>query len=343
METKLDIPLDALLPLSAFRRAANKGLHSRDRKEFEISWLAENDVYETFASKDATMTISVFKQSRRILHEPDNWAFFLTAMKRMKALPRSLHVVSVLGFVRDTEDTDDVLALIEERPRDVCTLDTWLQRHAHISIRDIASLCRDIARGLAHLHAHLGAHKHLSPRSIQVHTHHHPEHQHYASASSSVPNTRVSAAVGDVHLAAGISCSVPSVPRYYDPDFDFGMRDDPRDFVWHAPETFGPTRSCIVDEKSDVYSLGMLGWTLVTHEAPFAKNVLHNVADVAEVVKEFKQRPDAPGCASDEALAAFAAAPPALQSVLRLCWSFERSLRPRALDVVCMLDAVLSA
>lgn len=201
-----------------------------------ISWLAENDVYETFASKDATMTISVFKQSRRILHEPDNWAFFLTAMKRMKALPRSLHVVSVLGFVRDTEDTDDVLALIEERPRDVCTLDTWLQRHAHISIRDIASLCRDIARGLAHLHAHLGAHKHLSPRSIQVHTHHHPEHQHYASASSSVPNTRVSAAVGDVHLAAGISCSVPSVPRYYDPDFDFGMRDDPRDFVWHAPE-----------------------------------------------------------------------------------------------------------
>jgi len=93
--------------------------------------------------------------------------------------------------------------------------------------------------------------------------------------------------------------------------------------LWMAPELFKSNAQCT--QKSDIYSLGMTLWELVTRKRPFKDAI--NTAIAAQWVQE-GQREEIP-----------ADCPPKMAKLITFCWNQEASERPTADEIVQLLLA----
>ena len=98
--------------------------------------------------------------------------------------------------------------------------------------------------------------------------------------------------------------------------------------TWRAPEEYGFTE---LDEKIDIYSLGVVFWSLRARANPYTTNKLPN--------KEF-QKAVSTGALQLEA-AAMSDYPQAMRDLVFRMWDLDPSQRPSAPEVVEQLQAIL--
>ncbi len=151
----------------------------------------------------------------------------------------------------------------------------------------------DMAQGLAYLHSRKILHRDLKSLNILLDANHHAKISDFGLAkvkleinsSSSTKNNKASGSVR-----------------------------------WRAPELF--KRSAVATPMTDVYSLGMILWEIVTRQLPF-----NDAADEVTVmgwIKDGEQEKIPENC------------PPALAEIIQACWAAPEK-RPTAQDIVMRL------
>eukprot|EP00397_Hematodinium_sp_SG-2012_P010914 GEMP01011040.1.p1 GENE.GEMP01011040.1~~GEMP01011040.1.p1 ORF type:complete len:448 (+),score=87.81 GEMP01011040.1:907-2250(+) len=204
------------------------------------------------------------------------------------------------GFRRGVEDT-----MHFERPSQAssslwdafkwdCDTGRDLSERRKEKLMGCIGLFRQIADGMTYLHEWGVAHGHLSPHNILV--------------QDNSPGEALSLQIAD----AGFH----GLKRYASLVGTYEMRNP-----WSAPEFLSESRKSF-EKESDVYTLGLLLWELMTSQEPFLGLTL---GAITKAVND-KQRPEVPQANS--------ALQGALNSLIHGCWQHEPSKRMQCADIL---------
>jgi tRNA A-37 threonylcarbamoyl transferase component Bud32 len=156
---------------------------------------------------------------------------------RVAAQLRHRHIVTIHEVGRDGETVYIVSDLIRGLP-----LDEWLRKRP-VTFRDAASLCRVIAEALEHAHQAGVVHRDLKPANIMMDDRGEPHLTDFGLAKHAADE-----------IAMTMEGHILGTPAYMSPEQARGEAD-----------------AC--DGRSDVYSLGVVLFQLLTNELPFRGNM----------------------------------------------------------------------
>jgi serine/threonine protein kinase len=152
-------------------------------------------------------------------------------------------------------------------------------------------MAKDLARGLAYLHSQAIIHGDIHPKHIGI------THQHQAKWT-------------DFGLAKVRAAGIATLPRVSD------------EAAWQAPESW--QNRTALSTASDVYSFGMLLWTLISGKFPYAQM---SATSVIQHVQQGKR----------ETLSTL---PQALRELIAACWHSDANARPSAQQITRSLASM---
>ena len=219
------------------------------------------------------------------------------------------HIVPILaaGEVRDSADASaNVLPYFTMPYVEGDSLRTRLEKSGRQSIGETVAILRDIAKGLAHAHARGIVHRDIKPENVLL-----------SGGSAAVTDFGVAKALSSAHRtgAGGDALTILGMslgtPAYMAPEQAAG---DPN-----------------TDHRADLYSLGLIGYEMLTGRSPFAGRTPQATIAAHMVEKPpplARQRKDAP---------------PALAALLMRCLEKEPAARPQTAEaLIGELDAAPS-
>ncbi len=160
------------------------------------------------------------------------------------------------------------------------------------SITDRLQMAKDLARGLAYLHAHDMVHGDIQPKHIGV-------------------NRYNQAKWTDFGLVKVRSMNIATLAKMS------------QEAAWQAPESW--QNRAALSPASDIYSFGMLLWTLMTGQLPYANS---SPSSIMRLVQR-GEREAIPGHW-----------PRALITLIEACWNADASQRPEAKQVANALQTM---
>ena len=163
---------------------------------------------------------------------------------------------------------------------------------ASLSLTDRLSMAKDLAQGLAYLHAQNIIHGDIHPKHIGV-------NQHNQAKWTDFGLVRV--------RAAGIA-TLPRVSQ---------------EAAWQAPESW--QNRAALTPASDVYSFGMLLWTLITGRLPYADI---SIFDVMQLVQRGER----------ETIPSYV--PRECRDLIEACWAKDIAKRPTASEIAEVLKTL---
>ena len=98
--------------------------------------------------------------------------------------------------------------------------------------------------------------------------------------------------------------------------------------LWRAPELFGSSQQvAIPDPLSDLFSLGVLFWEVITRSPPYATIYFPSLEDVTQHIRDEGERPDSEGNAEPAATTVFRWSPMPLHALVKgsgVLWAHGR-------------------
>lgn len=244
-------------------------------------------------------------EDRRLLHD---FRLEVTMLNKL----RHPNVVLFLGAVTEPPN----LSILTEFC-DGGSLFNALRRRSWrscLSLQDLRSVARHIARGVAYLHAMRIIHRDLKSQNLLLDR----------PVEDGCPVIKV-ADFGLSRAFSGIGTVTGSV------SMAGVMTSETGTYRWMAPEMI---RHDPYNEKVDIYSYGIVLWELFSCEIPF-QSLSPIQAAYAVADKHLR-----PSCESDYARDVII--PPAWQVLMERCWHRSSHARPRMQDVLRILDEMES-
>ena len=164
-----------------------------------------------------------------------------------------------------------------------------------LSITDRLQMAKDLASGLAYLHAHDMIHGDIHPKHIGVNRHNHAKWT-------------------DFGLVKVRSMNIATLPKVS------------QEAAWQAPESW--QNRAALTPASDMYSFGMLLWTLMAGRLPYAN---HSPSNIIRLVQR-GERETIPGDVPAEC-----------RALINACWSADMATRPTASQVARNLQSINAA
>lgn len=162
---------------------------------------------------------------------------------------------------------------------------------SELSLPERLSIAQDLAKGLHYLHENKVTHGDIKPKSVLINRHN-------------------AAKWSDFGLSQTQQISIAS------------SHVTSQETRWQAPECW--QARFIATPASDIYSFGMLLWTLMTGKKPYAKYAKDS--DIIEHVQKGQRET----IGND--------IPPDIARLIQACWVEDPEMRPRAFDVVQTLN-----
>jgi serine/threonine protein kinase len=289
------------IPQQIIKWSSQGGLHERDQHVVK-EWVCRNYVLEEFATSE--MTIKVLIRSKSLFKIQGYYDMFIETINKLATLPRCPFVISVLGYYK----LPDVMCIVEEAWPNSTTLSNLSK---DVPLKSLIQIWLDVAMGVEHLHNHGIVHGRLSSRNVRV-------------------NNEFRAAITDAYYETADKCSPDEYLLWHSV-----YPKPPRDDYWLAPETVVSTRTAKPSDRlTDIYSLGMLGWSILTQEEPYV------LTDCR--IGEIQLRPNSPLYSLPETVERFKGLPDCLQELICRCWHSDRDKRPQSLsEIISILQKEL--
>ena len=200
-----------------------------------LSKIGEGGMAVVFRAKDVLLSRNVAVKILRPEFTTDN--MFIDSFRRESQLAASIvdpNIVNVYDVGREGNIYYIVMELVEGEP-----LSEIIKREAPLEPRRAANICRQIAMALSTAHKHQLIHRDVKPHNILISEGDHAKISDFGIAQKIVPeeaDTKVKkkTVMGSIH--------------YFSPE---------------------QARGAYVDERSDIYSLGIVLYEMLTGKVPF--------------------------------------------------------------------------
>ncbi|RIB07238.1 kinase-like domain-containing protein [Gigaspora rosea] len=224
---------------------------------------------------------------------------FVNELKQLISVKDCQNVIKVLGITIDPTAINFPYKMVLQYANG--NLQKYLQDKVNdglftISWLELVQIARQITLGLQHLHANSIIHGDLHPNNILINNN-----------EVLIADFGVARKTGDSLISLGSNSSFKGTEAYFEPQC-FIVLD----------------KVVKIDEKSDIYSLGVLLWELTSGHPPFSS--FRNKAPISYYVSLGHREKPVPSTPSDYV------------KLYKKCWDTEPECRPTINEILCRLD-----